>query len=302
MWTTRPRGSLRWLLTGVLAASLLGACTSRFVYDRADWLLARSIGSYVSLNDKQKAVLEQRLEARLQWHCANEMPAYVDWLGRLAEEVSRADWSKTEMRQRLDTASTRLDQFFARLQNAALEDSLVLLPQLDDEQVVELLSSLDERRLEAIEEAQTDPGEVQQQRLQDMRQRLQRYLGDLSDAQEAALVVWNEQLQSAQTLHFEHRARWQAMLAGALEQRRDPQDFQPRMTLLLVDWQQQQSADYRQVMRHNREATLELLTEVLMVADDRQRQRAAKRLNGLADDLQRLSCETGVQTLIPEDA
>ena len=108
------RGLSWWLI--VLTLSSCSA--TQFIYNRVDILVRWYLDDYVSLDREQQARFDGRLEALLEWHRREELPAYVvlldDALTILDEGVPLED--TRAMADRIEEAAIRFqDPFLALL-------------------------------------------------------------------------------------------------------------------------------------------------------------------------------------------
>ena len=65
---------LSWCL---IVLTLSSCSATQFIYNRVDILVRWYLDDYVSLDREQQARFDGRLEALLDWHRREELPAYV---------------------------------------------------------------------------------------------------------------------------------------------------------------------------------------------------------------------------------
>ncbi len=275
----------RYVLIVALALVLAG-CGVRTAYNNLDWLIMRWVNKQVSLDNEQELLFRTALDERLRWHCASQLPDYVNFLNAVDQDLT-ADRLNAE---RLRSHAESLAHFGRQLLIETRPVLLDLLASLDDDQVDELLAGVDKRNRELKEEAvDADPAERQQEQVESMARGMKRFIGRLNSEQEQRLVEWAAALQPTSELALAQRLAWREAFAEALARRNDRTRFDSLMTELLEpgsDW----SDDYRQRMEYNRQLTVVALADVHRLASDRQVRRLSSRLNSLADDFQQLSC------------
>ena len=276
----------RTTLLIVLCVLLLTGCGVRFAYNNLDWLVMRWVDRQVALDADQRRQVEDIIDQRRAWHCASELPLYADFLRELAADVEadRLD------RDRLADHGQTLAEFGRRLLDAIHDDLIDVMLSLSDAQVEDLKESF----AEANEEIRAEQVEVadsvrQRDRVRGMSRSLRRFYGSLNRDQLSRLETWAGELSRDDALMLEDRLTWQARLFEALELRDEPELFIREVAPLLEpgeNW----SADYRAVLEANRELTLDALADVHELATVRQRRRLVSRLEGFADDFERLRC------------
>jgi hypothetical protein len=266
----------------VVAMLLLSGCAAGLAYERADWLLARWIGGYVSLERPQEEVLDASLAQLLDWHRAAALPAYADWTEAVAARIAAGGpVGQAEVMDWIEAATG-----FWREGAAQAAPHLVALGRsLDDEQVDELLAELREKYREDVEEyEETGHEERRREHARDMERFLARWTGDLSTAQRVAISRWSREARSTTPLWLESRRGWIAELAEALDRRDEPGVLDAAVERLVVQPESRWPHDYREAVDANTVLTAGLLAEVLGSLDARQRLRARSRLSGLAED------------------
>lgn len=277
----RPEAPLRAGLLAV-ATLLLSGCVAGLAYDRADWLVARWIGGYVSLEQPQEEVLDASLQQLLDWHRAAALPAYADWTQAIAARIAAGGpIEQGEVMDWIDAATG----FWREVAAQAAPHLVALGVSLDDEQVDELLAELrDKYREDVAEYEETAPEDRRREHARDMERFLVRWTGDLSRAQRAAISRWSREARSTTPLWLESRRGWIAELEDALGRRDEPGVLEAAVQRLVVEPESRWPPDYRQAVDANTVLTAGLLAEVLGSLDARQRLRARSRLRGLAED------------------
>jgi hypothetical protein len=270
----------------VALALVLGACGVRSAYNNLDWLTMRWLNDQVSLNSEQQLAARQALSDQLSWHCASELPQYVQFLQRLEADVV-ADQITVA---RLTEHGEQLAIFMRRLAAEARPAIMDLLASLNDDQVAELVEGFREGNKEYFEQTIEVSAEVRQQdQVEGMVRGMPRFTGRPTAQQRQRLEQWAGELQPTAQMKLAQRERWQADFIEALSLRHNRAKFDPRMETLLTfgsGW----SDEYRSFMEYNRGRTLEAMVDLLAMAPERQTNRFRSRLNSLASDFERLSC------------
>ena len=271
---------------------LLAACGVRSAYNNLDWLAMRWLNQQISLNAEQDLMAREAIAQQLDWHCASELPAYIEFIERVERDVATDSISVVV----LQSHGEQLAEFGTRLLERARPAVIDLLASLDDDQVEELLSGLAERNEERVaESAEATPEERRASRVDSMESGMRRFIGRLSAAQRERLEQWSGEIRSTALFdQAQRQARYQR-LEKALAVRHDRPEFEARMSALLQPGALDPDAvppRVERISRHNRERTLEALVDIHRLGGPRQVNRLRARLNRLAGDFETLSCQS----------
>ena len=275
------------LIVLLASLSLLAAC-SRFdlAYRNLDWLLSWRIDSYLDLNAEQKAWLKPRLDQHLTWHCSTQLPQLASWLDEDRARLATGTLNTEQLQMRFTELHQALDAVTAEISPTAAG----LLQQLSPLQVQQLRTQMEEENTELRNEFVEPPlAEQISKRTETTIERLEPWLGSLSDQQQAMVQAWAEQRGEQSRLWLDSRQRWQAALLRELDGRRSA-DFPQRLDHLLRERQSYWSADYRQAFADNQRSLAELLGRLITSADTEQRQHLQTRLGALHEDIAGLDC------------
>lgn len=283
--------TFRRILCLVLFAVLLSGCGVRTAYNNLDWLAMRWINQQINLNAEQEMMAREAIAQKLAWHCANELPAYIDFIERVDRDVA----SDNINRVTLDAYGEQMGEFGSRLLERARPTVIELLASLDQDQVDEIMAGIDERNDELVAETlDATPEERRQERVESMERGMRRFIGRLSREQRARLEQWAGELRSTAQFDRVRREARRQSLEQALAVRHDRAELERRIDALLepeTSGLDQPSDQYEQRSLHNRDRTLEAVVDIHRLADRRQINRLRDRLDGLADDFRRLSCQ-----------
>lgn len=270
----------------LLALLVLAGCSRmELVYRNLDYLIPWKVDDYLSLDAKQSAWLDARLDAHLRWHCRNELPRYLDWLDRQRPLLAGSP-SSARLERGLSEARALLQPTFARL----APDAAKLLAGLNAAQIAELDENLAEERAEFAERYLGGSlAERLQRRVEVAQPRLEFWLGPLHPQQRAYLRLWAARQEAGVRPWLDNRARWQT---GLLEQlRQTPREaLVARLESQLAAPERYWDGDYRQALQRSQQSLAELLAELWASATPTQRAHLQERLDSLSTDLAELVC------------
>ncbi|MCM2330181.1 MAG: DUF6279 family lipoprotein [Pseudomonas sagittaria] len=282
-----PRLAVSARSLGLLLVLLVLAACSRLelVYRNLDWLIPWKLDDYLSLDARQSAWLDARLDEHLRWHCRSELPRYLDWLERQRGLLAGSPDAETlkgpmgEARQLLQASLRHVTPDTARLLaglSAAQVDEL-------DLRLAAERARLNEQQLGG------SPEQRLQRRATRAQRRLEDWLGPLHPQQRAYLRLWAARHEANVQPWLANRERWQAQLLDDL--RRPPKEsLSARLEPLLGQPERYWSEDYRRAVARAERSLAELLSELWASSTPGQRAHLQARLAALRSDLERLEC------------
>lgn len=273
----------------MLLPLVLAVACSRigFVYRNLDTFIPWSVNDYLDMTPQQRDDFDAALHEHLSWHCQTQLPEYLAWLDKLQEMIDGGQVSEAELSQRFAEAKVAIGNIATEI----TPSSVRLLRELDDAQVQELRENLAKDAKKHRKEY-LDPPLRQQidERAERMQKRLEPWLGDLSNLQQARVKAWSESLADQNARWLANRSHWQAMFLDALAHRYDA-DFPQRMRDLLEKRELLWSDDYRQAFDRTEHAAVTLLVDLYASASPAQRTRLSQRLANLRQQLRDIRCQ-----------
>ena len=277
---------IKLLITLLLCTLVLSACTTRWAFNNLDWLVLRGVNEYVSLTDAQEEMVRVAVASNRDWLCATQIPRYVETLEQMQATVD----SGAAHPEHLRGFVSRFESFWNTLQLKFLDDTVAVLSSLSDEQVAELLASIDAENDEVAERRQMEAEEAAEARFEDMMDVVDRDFGDVNERQEALIEVWSKSMR-ADGSRVAYLKAWRDGFADALAVRKDPEKFRPLVARHFIDLDRNWPDAYRVQMEHNLQLTMGLLSEMLAHSSADQREHYIDRFDGFREDLDALRCE-----------
>ncbi len=285
-----PTKTLVWSTLLLVATVVLSGCSStRMAYRYADWGVVWWVEDYVTLTDAQKTQLYDDLDDLRGWHCATELPKYQVWLDTLKTDVRQQNITPDVLSEHQD----ELLGFFPPLLSRATPIASRLLASLDDAQVRELTDNMAERQRELEQEyLGEDPAATAAARAERTSERLERWLGDLNDNQQAIVTLWSEQRDRQTEIWLQGRRNWQRAFLDALERRQEP-GFKQEVARLLNESTSIRGEEYETMMERSRVALNTLIHDVVAAGDRAQLAHLENRTAELNRDFEALTCSPG---------
>ncbi|MCY1420313.1 hypothetical protein D9M71_359280 [compost metagenome] len=275
------------VLSLLLLCSLLPACDRvDLAYRNLDVIIPWTLSDYLDMNAEQKTWFKERLASHLQWHCSTQLPRYLAWLDRAEQMV--ADNQVTD--QQLQARSQEVKQAIADVATAITPSAVDLLRGLDDEQVREMRQAFTEDIRKRQEKYVRTPLDKQiSNRATRMVKRLTPWLGELTPEQRVRVQAWSQSLGEQNRLWIDNRARWQAEMSAALEQRQSP-EFPRQVLRLLKDRESLWTPEYRQAFERTEQAARSLLVDLMQTSTPAQRQHLLEKIADVRQEFRQLKC------------
>jgi hypothetical protein len=280
-WLILPFGARRLLILGVLLC-LSGCSSTTFLYNRLDTLIGWYVLDYVSLSRDQRNDFNRRVDALLDWHRAEELPAYVVWLTEFEDSLDE-DLTEVELDELVD----QLEEAANRLQAQVLDLLINFGATLSHEQRIEFVLTLqkDQAELEKKYLARTDDAYYQDIQKQ-FQKNLSRFLGTLTDSQERAIEERSAEYQRLDFLWVEDRGRWVSQLERVL-QANDP-DWPDQAREIYLKRRDNRDSEYEQAFARNTTISREIILSVLNQRTSKQDLRLRREIGKYRTDFEAL--------------
>jgi len=271
---------------------LTSCSATQFIYNRVDILVRWYLDDYVSLDREQQARFDGRLEALLDWHRREELPAYVvlldDALTILDDGVPLED--TRGMADRIEDAAIRFQDPFLELLLSTGQD---LTPGQKEQFVDNLMSKQEEFEEDRLARSDAEYREDLEDRFD---KQLNRYLGPLTPEQTDRIAVGVSEMTRLDRFWLEDRRVWIAELSVILLEVKP--DWPDQVRALIAGRDDALLPAYREGIDHNGEVILQLSRDVLIARTDKQDRKLRNRLQSLRDDLAALAAQNA-ETVSP---
>lgn len=266
----------------LLALVFLAGCSTRFFYERIDWIIVWRVGGYVTLTNEQKVTLKTEVQEHLDYVRVNQLPQASATLTSVARDVEAGYITPDMVEARYDEMLAQLDEFMLGI----VPISQRFLQSLSDEQVAELFENLEEINEEMYEEySGRTPEEREENRNKSAIKSTEEWTGNLSDAQKALLADALARMDDASEQWIDYQREWQRRFRTLIETRPPDAEYRDELTLLFVYPRSFHSEEYRRKVDGNRQIFNVALAELLTGLTDKQRKRMVGKLDNYAEDL-----------------
>ena len=278
---------MRTAVLALVCALLAGCSATRVVYNQLDWVVVWYLNGFFSLHEAQEAQLREAVQNNLEWHRTTQLGRYAQFARRV-----HGDLDGEITREMLDGYYQAAIGFYDAALMRALPDVSAFFLALDQEQIDEFLENLDEHNEELWEEW---AGETQEERAERREKQairgMKRVFGRLNGEQKKLIRAHAGRLHDVSAVWMESRRQWQVDFHALMSDRPQEPEFTRRLTILLLDPNREDPADYRELVAENRETMFAMTLAMIDSLSDRQRERLRQRLLRFARDFEILAAQ-----------
>ncbi|CAE6935322.1 hypothetical protein ACOMICROBIO_FLGHMIGD_03719 [Vibrio sp. B1FLJ16] len=169
---------------------ILAGCTKTFLYNNLDWFVREYLDDYVTLNEEQENLLQERLVSLSEWHKKKELPRYIVHLKEW-EAIKKSDVTLSYLQLNRD----RIREHYERIVTKVAPDMFSLSLQLSEQQQREFLLNLqkDYKKRNAKYADKTEE-EVREIVFDNTEEWANEWIGDLSKQQQAYVKQFSNQV------------------------------------------------------------------------------------------------------------
>ena len=282
------------LVAAVLCLVLLSGCSLlRFGYSQIDHFAEWTADEYFNLEPRQRDEFRARFERLHAWHRYDQLPDYAGFLAsisaRLRKGMDREDamWIGRGIEERYRTLVAR-----------SAGDAAAMLMTITPEQIEALQRKWDKENSRFMREHRVTgtPEEQRRARIERELERIEDWVGDLSQEQERKIAELIRSVPLAPRLRYEDRVRRQRGFMQLMAQRGDPREFESRLRHFLLNWEEGRAPEYQRVYAEWREKQAAFYLEVVRMLTGSQRSTLLQRVQRYADDFTRLAQREGSGT------
>jgi hypothetical protein len=282
-----PRRTRSYLACLLFSTLLLSGCAIKLLYNQLDWLIPWYLSDYVEMTSTQREFFSQRLDAHLQWHKRDQLPAYAQLLNDLALDLEQG---LTETQ--IDAYQTRFERITRAMIERVAPDLIELMARSTDEQVEDLFLQLSRDNQDYREDyLEADETRVRERRADEVIRNVERWTGKLSRSQRQMVTRWSQEYPLMTRDFYEARLDWQLNLRQALAIRQDRPQFQQRVMPLLDGSGYRTTPEFDARLKHNRVLLTALYQEINASLSQSQRQRAIQTMRDYARDFAELAAQ-----------
>ncbi|PQJ54673.1 DUF6279 family lipoprotein [Psychrosphaera saromensis] len=268
------------LLALVLLTFCLTSCSTKLIYNYADWLIFWTVDDYVELNEAQENVLEIKIYELLKWHRQEELPYYTSLLKELRTIVVNKD----------DLALEPLYQKARGLwKRAALKvtpDIIDFLPSLSQQQKQELVKNIKDIQQERNQQWQEDQDQTWDEKFEDAEDKIENFIGDLTQEQKVTLQAMERKRPDILPLRIAGRKRWLDLFSKALFNQ--PEIDQLTLFALFTELSSHRSIEQQNISEQISQLRISELRYIIKSMTDKQQVYLLEKIDDMTTDFELL--------------
>lgn len=263
---------------------LLGACSTSIVYNNADYLVKWWIGKYIDFNATQKPIVDQTIDAWLNWHREQEIPRYTNQLTTLKTAIVAQDLSREQLSQHFSETQSHI----TRIRQRVAPDVAAIGVTLDLEQLSQLFATITHERQERAEEAK-QRRQKQPSRSARIIESMEEYIGPLTQVQTDIVDTYVAQLNSTSQLwqaygELSNQTARKILLSAAFDNL-----AQQRLADFIVNQESLQTLALQEASEENKALYIDMLWAILPTLSNRQRDELIDKIDEYLSLLQSIS-------------
>jgi hypothetical protein len=269
---------------------VLASCGPRLIYPHLNWLIPWYVSDYISLDDTQKNMLQKRLLKQLDWHCRTQLPTYAEMLRGIGREFANpeqeANYSK------IQSYYINLMELWKGLMKQIGPDITDILITASNEQIDELFDNLAEQNREFRKKyVDISTAKLIENRQKSMNKRLKYWISAPTAEQKEAIATWSRQMVPISEDWLQNREMLQDKARRLLAGRNSSPDFREKLLNFIVNPELLRTPAYQAKIETNLDITIKFIVQLDRLLTPAQRSRLLKRIESLAADFDKLSCD-----------
>lgn len=268
-----------------IAVILLSACSSKFGYNNADWLIYWYLDDYVELTSDQEDVFDKKMTGWMRWHRNEELAKYKAHLLQVKDDVLNGKMTPERVTYHLDQGTSHWERVRDHLSPQIAE----LAATLDEKQISYFFAALEKENKEEeekIREADAlDDEERLSRRIEDLQQNVEGFIGKMTEEQKAIVIKYAPNFTSTRKDWLAYRRDIQQAARQLFATRNDNPQFVTDLNALIQNPDAYRGEQYQVERRFNRVEFGRMLSEVSTTLTNKQKDKLIDELDGIIADL-----------------
>lgn len=237
---------LRYSLILISIFVLVG-CTKKFFYNNLDWFVLEYLDDYVTLNQEQESLLEERLLFLAEWHKQEELPRYVDHLKEM-ETMTEEDITLNYLQQSRERFREHYNRIVSKVAPELFSLSLLLTPQQQREFLLNVQKDYKKRNAKYADKTEK---EVRKIVFENTEEWVTEWIGELNDDQQRYVTQFSNQVILNSPLWRNYRASIYQELEYMFDNKSNSVIYQKVFMQLMFEPESFYSDQLSQNMDHN---------------------------------------------------
>lgn len=226
---------------------LLAGCTKKFFYNNLDWFVLEYLDDYVTLNQEQESLLEERLLFLAEWHKQEELPRYVDHLKEM-ETMTEEDITLNYLQQSRERFREHYNRIISKVAPELFSLSLLLTPQQQREFLLNVQKDYKKRNAKYADKTEK---EVRKIVFENTEEWVTEWIGEINDDQQRYVTQFSNQVILNSPLWRNYRASIYQELEYMFDNKSNSVIYQKVFMQLMFEPESFYSDQLSQNMDHN---------------------------------------------------
>lgn len=231
----------------LISIFVLAGCTKKFFYNNLDWLVLEYLDDYVTLNQEQERLLEERLLFLAEWHKQEELPRYVDHLKEM-ETMTKEDITLNYLQQSRERFREHYNRIVSKVAPELFSLSLLLTPQQQREFLLNVQKDYKKRNAKYADKTEK---EVRKIVFENTEAWVTEWIGELNDDQQRYVTQFSNQVILNSPLWRNYRASIYQELEYMFDNKSNSVIYQKVFMQLMFEPESFYSDQLSQNMDHN---------------------------------------------------
>ncbi|MGI9896458.1 DUF6279 family lipoprotein [Vibrio natriegens] len=231
----------------LISIFVLAGCTKKFFYNNLDWFVLEYLDDYVTLNQEQESLLEERLLFLAEWHKQEELPRYVDHLKEM-ETMTEEDITLNYLQKSRERFREHYNRIVSKVAPELFSLSLLLTPQQQREFLLNVQKDYKKRNAKYADKTEK---EVRKIVFENTEEWVTEWIGELNDDQQRYLTQFSNQVILNSPLWRNYRASIYQELEYMFDNKSNSVIYQKVFMQLMFEPESFYSDQLTQNMDHN---------------------------------------------------
>lgn len=231
----------------LISIFVLAGCTKKFFYNNLDWFVLEYLDDYVTLNQEQESLLEERLLFLAEWHKQEELPRYVDHLKEM-ETMTEEDITLNYLQKSRERFREHYNRIISKVAPELFSLSLLLTPQQQREFLLNVQKDYKKRNAKYADKTEK---EVRKIVFENTEEWVTEWIGELNDDQQRYVTQFSNQVILNSPLWRNYRASIYQELEYMFDNKSNSVIYQKVFMQLMFEPESFYSDQLSQNMDHN---------------------------------------------------
>lgn len=231
----------------LISIFVLAGCTKKFFYNNLDWFVLEYLDDYVTLNQEQESLLEERLLFLAEWHKQEELPRYVDHLKEM-ETMTEEDITLNYLQKSRERFREHYNRIVSKVAPELFSLSLLLTPQQQREFLLNVQKDYKKRNAKYADKTER---EVRKIVFENTEEWVTEWIGELNDDQQRYVTQFSNQVILNSPLWRNYRASIYQELEYMFDNKSNSVIYQKVFMQLMFEPESFYSDQLSQNMDHN---------------------------------------------------